>query len=282
MARDVQVKGGIGPAPQAYEVPNSTEIIPRVVFATFDGSGAAGAFLPTVQIISDGGEVVASVSTDTAVAAGDSASVTFAPFLRAAQQSTPSTGGINFDTFPQAGDWLYVETDDAFGGGGSPFGYAMDIRDQSTNGSGVNIQANRGVSLFGRGDGVRINGALQTGSPASFVEVADDIDIAAGPNVGETGDVNVTANHGDVTITASGGASPHISVDIVTGDGDVQIFPNNGSIILSAGSNTHGVLAQIGQGGTFTINDHTGTPMLQVDEAGSYHIKSGAAWVSDL
>jgi hypothetical protein len=84
VSQDVTIAGASGPAPQSYEVPNSTEIIPRVVRATFDGTLAASAFFPTVQIISDGGVVVGEVTTDTAVSAGGSASVTFAPFLRAA------------------------------------------------------------------------------------------------------------------------------------------------------------------------------------------------------
>ena len=90
MAADVTITGGIGPAPQGYEVPNATEIIPKSVRATFDGTGAAGAFFPTVRIVSDGGVIVGEVATDTSVAAGASASVTFAPFLRAA---TASSGG---------------------------------------------------------------------------------------------------------------------------------------------------------------------------------------------
>lgn len=84
MANDVQIAGGTGAAPQSYEVPNATEIIPRIVRATFDGTGAGVAFFPTIQIISDGGVIVGEVATDTTVAAGASASVTFAPFLEAA------------------------------------------------------------------------------------------------------------------------------------------------------------------------------------------------------
>lgn len=82
MPRDVQIKGGIGEAPQLYEVPNATEIIPKSVFATFDGTAAVSDFFPTVQFVSDGGEIVGQVRTDSAVTAGGSASVTFAPFLR--------------------------------------------------------------------------------------------------------------------------------------------------------------------------------------------------------
>jgi hypothetical protein len=114
VARDVQIAGGVGAAPQSYTVPNATEILPRAVFATFNGAGAAGAFLPTVQIVSDGGVVVASVSTDAAVAAGGSASVTFAPFLRAA--AAGGGGGIQFDTDPQTGGFLRFETTDTTAG----------------------------------------------------------------------------------------------------------------------------------------------------------------------
>lgn len=83
MAADVPISGGVGPAPQLYEVPNAQEIIPKSVRATFDGTLAGSAFFPTVRIVSDGGVIVAEVATDTSVAAGASASVTFAPFLRA-------------------------------------------------------------------------------------------------------------------------------------------------------------------------------------------------------
>ena len=79
MPRDVQIAGGIGAAPQSYTVPNATEIVPRVVNATFDGSGAAGSFLPTLEIVSDGGVVIARCPTASAVGAGGSAEVSFFP-----------------------------------------------------------------------------------------------------------------------------------------------------------------------------------------------------------
>jgi hypothetical protein len=83
VARDVQIRLPDGGAPQSYGVPNATEIIPLAINATFDGTGAAGSFVPTVEIISDGGVVIARVPCQTTVAAGGSAECTFAPFLRA-------------------------------------------------------------------------------------------------------------------------------------------------------------------------------------------------------
>ena len=95
MAADVTISGGVGPAPQLYEVPNAQEIIPKSVRATFNGTLAGSAFFPTVRIVSDGGVIVAEVATDTSVAAGASASVTFAPFLRGVPAS--SGGGLSWE-----------------------------------------------------------------------------------------------------------------------------------------------------------------------------------------
>ncbi len=97
MARDGQIRLPDGGAPASYEVPNAAEIIPKAINATFDGTGASGSFVPTVEIISDGGVVIARVPCQTTVAAGDSAECTFAPFLRASSSSllTPVWG--NYD-----------------------------------------------------------------------------------------------------------------------------------------------------------------------------------------
>ena len=96
MARDGQIRLPDGSAPTTYTVPNAAEIVPKAINATFDGSGASGSFVPTVEYVSDGGVVVARVPCQTTVAAGGSAEVTFAPFLRGAQ--TASGGGV-------VGDW---------------------------------------------------------------------------------------------------------------------------------------------------------------------------------
>ena len=61
------------------------------VDATFDGTAAAGPFLAAVQIISDAGVEVGTFPISTAIAAGSSARVTFAPFL-GRQGTAPSTG----------------------------------------------------------------------------------------------------------------------------------------------------------------------------------------------
>jgi hypothetical protein len=78
----------------SYTVPGQQEIILKSLFANFDGSGAAAAFLPCIRILAPGGGVVAEYITDTPVAAGASAEVTFAPFLRNAGGGTGTQLGI--------------------------------------------------------------------------------------------------------------------------------------------------------------------------------------------
>jgi len=76
---DAQIlAAGTADAPLDYRVPNAQEILLKAVNANFDGSGAAGDFLPAVVIESDGGVVIAR-AIGQAVTAGDSAEVSFFP-----------------------------------------------------------------------------------------------------------------------------------------------------------------------------------------------------------
>lgn len=84
---------GTTSAPLSYTVAGAQEIIIRSLFASFDGTGAAGAFLPCVQVVSPAGQVVIEAITDASVAAGSSADVTFAPFLRSVTSTTPPPSG---------------------------------------------------------------------------------------------------------------------------------------------------------------------------------------------
>ncbi len=74
--------GQVQDAPLDYVVPNAQALELLCANAVFDGSGAAAAFLPALVIISDSGHVVSRTITAASVAAGGSAEVTFAPFLR--------------------------------------------------------------------------------------------------------------------------------------------------------------------------------------------------------
>lgn len=81
-------------APADWVLPGSLELTPKVVFASFDGTSAAGSFLPCLELIDDSGRVVGSFPTTTQVAAGASADVTW---FRGAVTAS--------DT-----DWTYITT----------------------------------------------------------------------------------------------------------------------------------------------------------------------------
>jgi hypothetical protein len=82
-------------APSQYTLSPREALIPESVTATFDGSLAAGAFLPTLSIYAQSGELLARCPA-TSVAAGDSAEVTFAPLLRAAQVAAAGTSNLSY------------------------------------------------------------------------------------------------------------------------------------------------------------------------------------------
>lgn len=86
---------GQAATPLDYTVPNAQEILPKTCCATFDGTGAAGAFLPAIVVESDGGIPVA-IPIGTEVAAGASAFVSFFPGGRVASTASASTAAWFF------------------------------------------------------------------------------------------------------------------------------------------------------------------------------------------
>lgn len=102
MPADQQILvAGTAAIPLSYEIPNAVELELLCVNASFDGSGAASSYVPTVEIISDGGVVIGRVPVKTTVAAGGSAEVTFAPFLR--DEVAAVTGTLQNRNFGQLG-----------------------------------------------------------------------------------------------------------------------------------------------------------------------------------
>jgi hypothetical protein len=83
---------GVEPAPADYPVPDTAELLLKSVRATFDGSGAAGPFVPLLRIISDAGSITDEIPQDVTVAAGASADATWFPHVAAAPQSAPAPG----------------------------------------------------------------------------------------------------------------------------------------------------------------------------------------------
>lgn len=88
-------------APAGYKVPAAQEIIVRSVRAVVDGTGAASAFDAVLQLIDPAGNVVWQAPTDSTIAAGGSADVSW----------FPRVGGGASGPFAQGSDWAIMSHD---------------------------------------------------------------------------------------------------------------------------------------------------------------------------
>jgi hypothetical protein len=86
------VRDGAVAAPMDYVQPAGSEIVPVCATASFDGTGAAGAFVPTLEVIAPDGHVVARCPVQSSVAAGASADVTWFPGLGSSSPAGSSIG----------------------------------------------------------------------------------------------------------------------------------------------------------------------------------------------
>lgn len=78
-----------GAVPATYTVPPSMDLVLQSVVVKWDGSGASGAFLPVLAVRSQDGQLVGRFHPGSQVEAGDTATVTYAPFLRAPAATLP-------------------------------------------------------------------------------------------------------------------------------------------------------------------------------------------------
>lgn len=102
---DVQIGNlGTGSAPLAYTVAGSQEFRLLAANATFDGAAAGGSWLPTLELISDSGQIIARSPVATSVAAGGAAEVSWFRGLRKYlfNQIAPVTGNIHIHQCQEA------------------------------------------------------------------------------------------------------------------------------------------------------------------------------------
>lgn len=86
--------GGSEPTPLDYTVPGAQEIDLVSAFATFDGTGAGGSFLPTLRLLAPSGQIVWEAPVDSSVTAGASVSVSWFPGVGAASSTTPPSTSV--------------------------------------------------------------------------------------------------------------------------------------------------------------------------------------------
>jgi hypothetical protein len=79
--------------PHDYLLSAGEAFEPTAVFAIYDGSAAAGAFLACLTFVSQDGRVLARVFPESAVPAGDTAQVTFSPFALAVSSTAGFIAG---------------------------------------------------------------------------------------------------------------------------------------------------------------------------------------------
>lgn len=91
---DTQIlASGSASVPESYTVPAGQEIVLKTVSGQFDGTGAAGAWVPTLEI--DNGSAAGPwiYPLNTSIASGGTADVTWGPFPVEAA-SAPASGGV--------------------------------------------------------------------------------------------------------------------------------------------------------------------------------------------
>jgi hypothetical protein len=126
-------------APLTYTLAETGTVDVMSIFASFDGSAAGGSFRPVVTVRSQSGAILARGFPPDSVAAGDSADVTFAPFLRGGGGGS-AAAGIQFDVTPQIGGFLDITTNSG----------AISVYDSSS--SGINLFSDDGAGGGGQID----------------------------------------------------------------------------------------------------------------------------------
>jgi len=96
MALRLEVVGPrAGNAPLEYRITEPGTFDIQSIFAHFNGAGASGGFRPVVTVRAQDGSILARVFPPTSLSTGDTADVTYAPFLRS-EQAASSGGGLAF------------------------------------------------------------------------------------------------------------------------------------------------------------------------------------------
>jgi hypothetical protein len=96
-------------APKGYTIKGSQEIVIKAVTGSFDGTGAAGNYVPAVQVLDPSGFVVGTYTLGTTLTAGASADVSWFPGLgRGSGSGSGGGGGVRTVRIP-------VDTPDASG-----------------------------------------------------------------------------------------------------------------------------------------------------------------------
>lgn len=225
-----------GPAPLSVKLAPRQAVAPQAATATFDGTGAAAPFVPCLSLYAQNGQLLARSPCGTTLAIGQSAEVTFSPFVPPSSGGAGSAG-IQFDV-DNVGDWLDIKTTgfepiDGNGmhlrttGDGNPMflesegGFTID----DDNGWGFSLKSTAGTG--GSADWTLQTDRDQTYNAgrdisfqaASFFNLAslDTMDIGAATQLqlvsNGTGGINVQVNSATATLFVQGTPGALIVLD---------------------------------------------------------------------
>jgi hypothetical protein len=152
-------------APKAYKIAGAQEIVLKGVSATYDGTGAAGSFVPAVQVVDPSGFIVGTYVLGQTLAAGASADIAWFPSGGLTDTTGDLHWGINDDT-SALGLTLNSPTQPLLANFGST---TFD-----TNGGGFQVNTSGGGTNFDTGGGgfvVELHGA------GALFDVAGDVTV---------------------------------------------------------------------------------------------------------
>ena len=271
-----------GSAPASVPVngiPPAQDIRLEVATATFNGSGASGSFKPCCSIYSQSGQLIARTAGST-VTAGDSAEITFLPFLGSDVDAIHY--GIN------DGDFLFITTEGVLG---------MIFR---ANNADITLIAKdivlntpffiseSGVPLTPHSFTVRL-GEIGTGSyfEVDHAGVGNPLIHADSDSESIEFNLNQTLSHFQV-FNAAGDAFS------VFGDGSTVVHLRTASTSsFTIRDSSNNVLVQVQETGDMTFSlgasgaayiftDNAGNPIFQINADGSLHGLTGQTLTFDL
>lgn len=254
--------------PLTYVIPGAQEILIKTCRASFDGSAAAGDFVPTLRILDPNGNELAACPVASTVAMGSTVDTSWFPRGGVGGDGRGGVGiqfgGTDTPTYgpDNSGDYLHVTTtgvDDDFvgqiytdtGGGGIQLnvtedfnsGIQRNVSGEANSGIVDQVQgsANNGVTLSVLGDGG--NGGIGQyvsgagGNLGIHLEVTDD------DNEGISNVVSGDSNDGySIAISGTLNSGIRFMVGDLTGSG--RVFAVNNAFELWADGSLHGLTGQ--------------------------------------
>jgi len=242
---------GSFPAPYSVPIPASLEVQPYTATATFDGSGSAGKYIPTITIIGPGGEKLARVQPQTTVAHGASASCTWLPPFGAAASSPSSPAGIQFNTDNEGG-YLDITT---------------NAEDSSSKGMNLEDTTAGGILMAATEGGITLNANAFGGAGGLLLECQNAFFQITPAGHGTTLTIETTANGWPIVIQS------HDEVQIQSGNSKpIQLLPG-----ASANCEVHLTAGQM-----LTVFNDSSNPIFEVRDDGSLHGQTGQSLTFDL